>query len=390
MSGDLVAPGAREPRIGMWDHALAEPNLEDASFAHGLSALAGIPGLRAIEGSYRKKLRLKSWQYMTASNAELFVAFIVGTAGFASNGFIYVVERGSGRVHKRFAITPLGRGTQLSPTSAHGGHHFEGGGLAIDIANHDGGRRFSARIETRTEGDDMPLRMDLEFTSAPTDEHFAICTPLEDPAGADAPAHPIELPARTRCEGTPTSSARSRSPAPSSSARGRSQSAPARSAPSTSRSRTRSATRCGSGSRSRGAHAAARRGARHQPGRPDAGRRHRGDQRELRVARWPPHPARRRRDRARHARRSREHLDRARRSARRCPRLGRGHGAATATLELAGTPLAHVEQRLDVPLVKHRLLHVVTDFTGALRTADGVVHALDRVCGIAEDNDTWW
>ncbi len=179
-AGDLVAPGAREPRIGMWDHALEAPNLEDATFAHNLSALAGIPGLRAIEGSYRKKLRLKSWQYVTACNAELFLALIVGTAGFASNGFIYVVERGSGRMHKRFAITPLGRGTKLSPTSAHGEHRFRGGGLAIDVANHDGGRRVVVHVETRTEGDDMPLRLDLELASAPRDEHFAVCTPLED------------------------------------------------------------------------------------------------------------------------------------------------------------------------------------------------------------------
>jgi hypothetical protein len=67
-----------------------------------------------------------------------------------------------------------------------------------------------------------------------------------------------------------------------------------------------------------------------------------------------------------------------------------GGGTAGATLELAGTPIAHVEQKLDVPLIKHRLLHVVTDFTGTLRLPDGTAHAIDHVTGIAEDNDTWW
>ncbi len=63
---------------------------------------------------------------------------------------------------------------------------------------------------------------------------------------------------------------------------------------------------------------------------------------------------------------------------------------ATAVLELAATPIAHVEQRLDVPVVRHRLLHVVSELSGTLRTADGTAHVIDRVCGIAEDNDTWW
>ena len=49
-----------------------------------------------------------------------------------------------------------------------------------------------------------------------------------------------------------------------------------------------------------------------------------------------------------------------------------------------------VEQKLDVPLVRHRLRHVVTAFTGHVRTASGQVHDLERIVGIAEDNDTWW
>ena len=362
---ELVAPGAREPRIGMWDHALDEPNLEDATFAHGLSALAGIPGLRAIEGSYRKKLRLKSWQYMTASTAELFVAFVVGTAGFASNGFIYIIERASGRVHKRFAITPLGRGTQLSPTSARGSHHFEGGGLAIDLANHDGGRRFTARIETRTEGDDMPLRVDLELASAPRDEHFAICTPLEDrwnythKFGAFAVTGTVELGSRRidlagalgTLDFTKSYALRhavwkwialaGRTPAGVTI--GINLIEPTPDAP--------ISENCAwiDGARIALTDVA------------------------ITVA-TPGDPTSAWTVRAGHAR---------------LP--GRaGAGTATAALELTGTPITHVEQKLDVPLVKHRLLHVITEFRGTLRLSDGTTHVLERVCGIAEDNDTWW
>ena len=52
--------------------------------------------------------------------------------------------------------------------------------------------------------------------------------------------------------------------------------------------------------------------------------------------------------------------------------------------------LAHVEQKLDVPLLRHRLRHVVGAFSGRLRTPDGATHDLDELVGIAEDNDTWW
>lgn len=371
MSGDLVAPGAREPRIGLWDHALAEPNLEDATFAHGLSALAKVPGLRALEGSYRKKLRLKSWQYMTACSADLFVAFLIGTAGFASNAFVYIVERGSGRVHKRFAITPLGRGTSLAPTSARGGHHFEGGGLAIDLANQEGGRRFTARIETRTEDDDMPLRVDLELASAPTDEHFAICTPLADRLetrtrwnythkfGAFGVSGTIELGSRkldmARALGTvdfTKSYALRHAVWRWIALAGRTTSGdviginlvdPTPDAPISENCAWLGGARI-----------------------PLAGVRITVADPGVPTSTWAAHAGQ--------------------------PRLVPPgiSSTGTAQLELTGTPVGHVEQRLDVPLIRHRLLHCVTSFTGTLRLADGTAHSFSDLCGIAEDNDTWW
>lgn len=379
---DLVEPGAREPRVGMWDHALADPNLEDATFAHGLSALAAVPGLRVLEGSYRKKLRLKSWQYMTAVTPELFVAFVVGTAGFASNGFIYVVERAGGRVYERFAITPLGRGAQLAPSSASGGHHFSGGGLAIDIANSDGGRRFTARIETRTADDDMPLRADLEFASAPGDEHFAICTPLQDRPGANAPDGSIEVSARTRWNYTHKFGAFAVTGTLELGARKLDMAGAFGTVDFTKSYALRHAVWkwiALAGKTTAGEVI----GVNLVDPTPDApisencawlgGKRIPLADVAIELA-TPGDPASTWAARTGHARLTR----------------AAGGGTAGATLVLAGTPIAHVEQKLDVPLVKHRLLHVVTDFTGTLRMPDGVAHEIVRIGGIAEDNDTWW
>src|SRR5689334_3576170 len=121
---DLVAPHDTVPRIALWDHPLAAPNLEDAQIAHKLTALGKVPVLGRVADAYRKQFRMKSWQYMTAVTDELFIAFAVGTAGFASNGFVYAVELPTGRVHKRFAITPMMLGTQIAPSSTAGHHRF--------------------------------------------------------------------------------------------------------------------------------------------------------------------------------------------------------------------------------------------------------------------------
>src|SRR5262245_32411410 len=121
---DLVEPRSTSPQVAAWDHPLATPNLEDARIEHRLGALAPIPVLGRIESAYRQRFRLKSWQYMTAVTDELFVAFVVGTAGFASNGFVYAVELATGRIHKRFAITPLSLGTRIAPSSVAGTHRF--------------------------------------------------------------------------------------------------------------------------------------------------------------------------------------------------------------------------------------------------------------------------
>jgi hypothetical protein len=61
-----------------------------------------------------------------------------------------------------------------------------------------------------------------------------------------------------------------------------------------------------------------------------------------------------------------------------------------ASVDLQSRAIAHVEQKLDLPLLKHRLRHVVSAFSGRIRTKGGQIHDLESIVGIAEDNDTWW
>lgn len=164
----LVEDGT--PVIASWNAALDDPNLEDAFVPHTLDALRDVPVLAHVEELYRTKLRHKCWQYMTVSAGDLFLAFAIGTAGFAGNGFVYVVEP-TGRVTKRFAITPLSAGVSLARSSAAGQHRFATRGLTITVDNLDGGRSFDARIDC------AEVRAMLSFTSD-GGEHSAICVPL--------------------------------------------------------------------------------------------------------------------------------------------------------------------------------------------------------------------
>jgi hypothetical protein len=171
---DLVQRDEVRPEVNAWDAPLGDPNIQDARIAHTLAPLAGVPVVGRVEAMYRQKFRLKSWQYMTAVTDELFIAFVVGTAGFASNGFVYAAELANGRVHKKFAITPLTLGTVLAPSSTQGLHRFQTRGLSVVIENH--GRAFDARVEAKT--DTGKLTANLAFASRKNDDHLAICVPL--------------------------------------------------------------------------------------------------------------------------------------------------------------------------------------------------------------------
>ncbi len=343
---DLVQFSETAPRIAEWDHPLADPNLEDAAIVHKLAGLARVPGLGGLEAGYRKKFRHKSWQYMTACSDDVFVAFIVGTAGFAGNGFVYVVEPRTAAVASKFAITPLNRGTHLAASSASGQHRFEGSGLRIEIDNLDGGRRFHARA--KTDG----IALDLEFTSEPGDEHSAQCVPT--PNGRWSYTHKFGA---LRVAGTISLGGRT-----------------------IALTRERALGTVDFTKAYAQRHAVWKWIAL-------AGRTRAGKVVGINLVDPTPEAAFSENaawiDGKRHPL-ANVHLDVGQLDDPRSPWRLLADG-----LEIDMRAITHVEQKLDVPLVKHRLRHVVGAFSGSLVLA-GERHELVDVVGIAEDNDTWW
>jgi len=318
----LVEAGV--PTIASWDAALVDPNLEDARIPH---ALPWLPG--PVEALYRKKLRHKCWQYMTASAGDVFVAFAIGTAGFAGNGFVYLVD--GDRVAKRFAITPLSAGVHLAPSSAAGQHRFGGRKLTISVDN--GGRDFMARIDAKTQDGDT-LRASLDYTG--DGEHLAVCVPLAGGRwnythkyGAFGVTGYVELGGRK----IPING-------------GGTVDFTKMYAPRHTVWKWLAVTgKAKSGKRF---------GINLVDPTPDAP--------HSENAAWL--------DGKRHA----------------LARVSIGDGRATADgVELAWKPRATVVQRLDVPLIRHALVHAVSAFSGRV-----LGETFDNVVGVAEDNDTWW
>lgn len=322
------------PEIAEWNAPLDAPNIGDAPIPHALSHLAGWPGIGRVEAAYRQRFRLKSWQYMTAVTNDVFIAFVVGTAGFASNGFVYAAELANGRVHKKFAITPLRMGTELAPSSTAGTHRFHTRGLSVAIDNH--GRSFDAHVTA--DG----IRAELTFDSHKNDDHLALCVPL--PGGRWNYTHKfaafstsgfVELGGKrfdmARGFGTMDF---------------------------TKMYALRHAVWkwiavCG---RSREGRVI---GLNLVDPTPDAP--------VSENALW---------------------VD-GKRQALRHVEIEKGSARADG-LVMALREVASVEQKLDVPLVRHRLHHVIGSFTGRIETESGDTHFLDDVVGIYEDYDTWW
>jgi hypothetical protein len=173
----LVDRATGAVRVAAFAGPLDDPNLEHARFPHAISALAGVPLLGRVEAQYRRRLRLKTWQYMSAVSDRWFAALAVADAGFAGNVFFYAIDRATGEVRRRFVIRPLAIGSRLSPTSATGTHRFRSRPLAIEIDNADGGRTMRVRLGGRLAGGE-PLEGTLEFRSGPGDEHIGLCVPL--------------------------------------------------------------------------------------------------------------------------------------------------------------------------------------------------------------------
>ena len=275
---------------------------------------------------------------MTAVSDELFIAFVVGTAGFASNAFVYAVELATKTVHKRFAITPLSVHTHLAPSSTTGMHRFTSKALAISIANRD--RDFDATITA--DCGSARLGAELAFTSAPADQHFSVCTPLHGNRwnythkfGAFGVTGHVEIDGR------------------------------------------RFAMRDGLGTLDFTKSYALR----HAVWKwiAIAGRSRSGSVIGINLV--DPTPLAPVSENCAWVDGTRVPLIDV--------RIEDGFRVRASGLELSMVPVASVEQRLDVPLVRHRLGHTVGAFSGSLAVGRAR-HELSGIVGIAEDNDTWW
>lgn len=363
--GDLVGADGK-PTFGAWDRPLLDPNLEDAKIAHALERAGDYPGLSFVERMYRQRFRLKSWQYMTAVTDDLFLAFVVGTAGFAGNGFVYAAELPGGNVHEKFVITPLSVGVTVAPSSARGTHRIAAQGLSIQIDSLEAGTGFTASIQARTKAGGR-LDAELAFASEAADQHLALCIPIPD--GRYNYTHKY---AGFRVTGRVLLDDR------------RVDFVPGRSFGSMDFTKMYAQRHAVwkwislAGTTRRGA----RIGLNLVDPTPDAlvsenalwidGKR---DAIENVIIDRPAPPS--------------------------GGASGRGQATALAArdeswaisadpIELAMQPVAEVAQSLDVPLVRHELRHIVGRFSGQVRTTSGQIHDLDNLVGIAEDWDTWW
>jgi hypothetical protein len=332
-------------RVGAWRTPLVDPNIEDARFPHALSALARVPGLGAVEAAYRKRLRLKIWQYMSLVTDGWFVAFAVADAGFAGNAFVYATDLRSGRMRSRLVISPLGVGARIARTTARGsGHRFRGRDLSIDVDNRDG-RSIGVRADGRwSDGGDFAL--DVELDSAPADDHLALCVPLA--TGRWGYTHKFgayRVRGRMRLAGDEIALD------------------PSRTTGTLDYSKMYALRHavwkwiavCGRATQGPLV------GINLVDPTPDApvsengawidGQFHPLDDVTIATAPW---------------------------------------RASAGGLSLSFTPVAEFEQRLDLPLLRHRLRHHVGTFTARITTRSGVALDLVDAAGVSEDNDTWW
>jgi Protein of unknown function (DUF2804) len=358
LSGPLVDRASGAVRVAAFSGAVLEPDLERAPFPHALSGLAGRPLVRYLEALYRRRLRLKTWQYMTMVSERWFVALAVADAGFAGNGFLYAIDRTTGELRRRFVIRPLGVGCALSPTSARGQHRFRSRSLAIEIDNLDGGRRFAVRFDGRFAGSGAAgqrFRGEVELASDPSDQHLGLCVPL--PTGRWNYTHKFGA-FRVRGQAELGGSTVVFDPASCFGTVDYSKMAALRHAV------WRWVAACG---RSRQGPVV---GVNLVDPTPEAPVAENGlwiDGRfeplhGIRLAVTDPADPRS------------------------SWRLVDGQGR----LDIRFDALAHVDQTLRLPLLRHRLRHVGGSLSGRVATRSGQALDLDRIFGIAEDNDTWW
>ena len=101
------------------------------------------------------RLRLKEWSFLSVTSERWFLAFAIVQLGYAGNVFCYLVDRRDPtRAWGYEAITPLGAGVRIAPSSIAGRSRFEWRGARIDV-------RWTGAWEVQL---DLPLHRGSEPT----------------------------------------------------------------------------------------------------------------------------------------------------------------------------------------------------------------------------------
>lgn len=346
----LVNRESREVKVGRWAGPLVDPNLEDADIPHLLSSFAGKPLLGGIEAGFRSSWRLKIWQYMSFVTDGWLFAMVVADAGFARNGFFYAIDTETQQVRHRASIRAGRGGIEVARTTAgESRHRFRGRGLELEVDNHDGARTIALRGRGQFEKKGGDFEVDVRLESGEGD-HLGLCVPMA--TGRWDYTHKFGA---YRARGRVVVDGREVTLDPQ---------------------------------RSFGTMDYSKMYAlRHAVWRWVAvcGRSRQGA--IIGVNLVDPTPEAPVAENAMWIDGRLEPLSAVRLEAEDAAGVWRCHAGELA---LQMQPIAAFEQKLSLPLLRHRLVHGAGRFTGTVTTAAGAVHDLVDVVGIAEDNDTWW
>jgi hypothetical protein len=339
-------------RIGRWPGPIDDPNIEDATIPHALSRFAERPVLGRLEATYRRRWRLKIWQYMSIVTDGWLVAVAVADAGFAGNAFVYAVNTRTGEVRHRLVISPLAGGARIAGTSTRGGHRFHSRGLDITVDNRDRGRSIAmtARGDFSDDGGGFELAVQLD---SGTGEHLGLCVPLPTGRwgythkyGAYAVSGTIKL-AGVELQLDPKRSFGTMDYSKMYALR---------------HAVWKWIALCG----------ASRQGP------------------VVAINLVDPTPVAPVSENVVWVDGALEPVGGVRLEVAEPGATNSAWRVRASGIDLAMRPVGCFEQRLDVPLIRHRLRHGVGGFTGRIETRSGAVYDLENAVGIAEDNDTWW
>ncbi len=108
--------------------------------------------------------RLKEWHYSSVATPELFLAFGLVQLGYASNLFLYAVDRTTGRALELEDTLPGGAGLALAPSSVRGTTEWRFNGQQIRI-DYDRGWDITLAVRFRS-GEKLAARFRLEPVDA--------------------------------------------------------------------------------------------------------------------------------------------------------------------------------------------------------------------------------